>query len=342
MNVVLQQNIRDFTQSFELSHRLSHSRFLITGCTGLIGSILAHSLLAIKQDIDIIAPVRNIKKGVDLFDEAELKNIHFIECDLSQFDYSEIGTIDYIVHCAAPTSSQFFVEHPVDTFDIIYQATRNLLEFSRKSEVKSFVYLSSLEVYGTITDDSILVTEDIQGYLEPMAVRSSYPMAKRATENLCCLYASEYGVNVKVARLTQTTGAGVSNDDNRVIVQFCRLAVQDKDIILHSSGNAARPYCYTMDAISAILYILLNGNNGQAYNVANEDSYISAKDLALYIQKKINPNIKVKLEINNEMGYAPETKLRLSTNKLCALGWKPKYSICQILDNLKKSILLED
>ena len=61
-----------------------------------------------------------------------------------------------------------------------------------------------------------------------------------------------------------------------------------------------------------------------------------------YIQKKINPNIKVKLEINNEMGYAPETKLRLSTNKLCALGWKPKYSICQILDNLKKSILLED
>lgn len=249
MNVVLQQNIRDFTQSFELSHRLSHSRFLITGCTGLIGSILAHSLLAIKQDIDIIAPVRNIKKGVDLFDEAELKNIHFIECDLSQFDYSEIGTIDYIVHCAAPTSSQFFVEHPVETFDIIYQATRNLLEFSRKSEVKSFVYLSSLEVYGTITDDSILVTEDIQGYLEPMAVRSSYPMAKRATENLCCLYASEYGVNVKVARLTQTTGAGVSNDDNRVIVQFCRLAVQDKDIILHSSGNAARPYCYTMDAM---------------------------------------------------------------------------------------------
>ena len=160
------------------------------------------------------------------------------------------------------------------------------MEFSRKSEVKSFVYLSSLEVYGTITDDSILVTEDIQGYLEPMAVRSSYPMAKRATENLCCLYASEYGVNVKVARLTQTTGAGVSNDDNRVIVQFCRLAVQDKDIILHSSGNAARPYCYTMDAISAILYILLNGNNGQAYNVANEDSYISAKRFGIIYTKK--------------------------------------------------------
>ena len=84
----------------------------------------------------------------------------------------------------------------------------------------------------------------------------------------------------------------MSNDDNRVIVQFCRLAVQDKDIILHSSGNAARPYCYTMDAISAILYILLNGNNGQAYNVANEDSYISAKDLALYIQK-INQILKL-------------------------------------------------
>lgn len=83
-----------------------------------------------------------------------------------------------------------------------------LLKYAASSDIKGFVFLSSLEVYGTIIDDNEPVTEDVQGYLDPMSVRSSYPMAKRAAENLCCLYADEYNVPVKVARLTQTTGAG--------------------------------------------------------------------------------------------------------------------------------------
>ncbi len=338
MNESLKQDIINFVETFELSYRLAESTFLITGSTGLIGSILIHSLIALNRDIHIIAPVRNVEKGKDLFDDDELKWIRFVECDLTSYDYSDIHDVNYIIHCAAPTSSKFFVEYPVETFNVIYQATYRLLEYARSKAIKSFVYLSSLEVYGTIMDDSSLVTEDVQGYVNPMEVRSSYPMAKRAAENLCCLYAKEYGVNVKVARLTQTTGAGVSDNDNRVIVQFCRLAAQGNDIVLHSRGNSARPYCYTMDAISAILYILLKGFCGHAYNVANEDSYISAKDLALYIQKNFNPDISVKHKISYDMGYAQETRLRLSTKKLHSLGWENKYSLYQILDNLIKSI----
>ncbi len=338
MNEVLKQDIIDFARTFELANRLEKSFFLITGSTGLIGSILIHSLLALNKDINIIAPVRNVDKAKNVFNEKELNKIQFIECDLINYDYGNIQQVDYIVHCAAPTSSKFFVEYPVETFNIIYQATYHLLEFAKLKTIKGFVYLSSLEVYGTITDDSSFVTEDVQGYLDPMVVRSSYPMAKRAAENLCCLYAKEYGVNVKVARLTQTTGAGVSENDNRIIVQFCRLAADNKDIILHTSGTAARPYCYTMDAISAILYILINGENGQAYNVANEESYISAKDLAFYVQNKFAPHINVKSEVAKNMGYAPETCLKLSTEKLRSLGWSTRYSLYQIIDNLIRSM----
>lgn len=338
MNTILKQDIEDFVQSFKLSNRLSHAKFLITGATGLIGSILIHTLIALKQDIHIVAPLRNIKKGRDLFSEMELCYIQFVECDLAKYDYSHIHGIDYLIHCAAPTSSIFFVEHPVETFNIIYQSTYQLLEYAKSNQIKGFVYLSSLEVYGNITDDSTLITENMQGYLDPTATRSSYPMAKRATENLCCLYAAEYGVNVKIARLTQTTGAGISEDDNRVIVQFCRLASQNKDIILHTSGNAARPYCYTIDSISAILYILLNGQSGKAYNVANENSYISAKELAIYIKDNFNKDIHVRFELNDGMGYAPETKLKLSTKKLRSIGWTPQYSLYRIIDNLIKSL----
>lgn len=338
MDTILQHDIEDFVRSFKLSDRLSHTRFLITGATGLIGSVLIHTLIALKQNIHIVAPLRNIKKGYALFSEMELSYIQFVECDLVKYDYNHIQDIDYLIHCAAPTSSIFFVEHPVETFNIIYQSTYRLLEYAKSTKVKGFVYLSSLEVYGVITDDSIFVTENMQGYLAPLAIRSSYPMAKRATENLCSLYATEYGVNVKIARLTQTTGAGISDDDNRVIVQFCRLASQNKDIILHTSGNAARPYCYTMDCISAVLYILLNGQSGEAYNVANQNSYISAKDLAIYIKDNFNKNIHVRVELNEGMGYAPETRLKLSTEKLRSIGWTPQYSLYQIIDNLIKSL----
>jgi nucleoside-diphosphate-sugar epimerase len=159
-------------------------------------------------------------------------------------------------------------------------------------------------------------------------------MAKRAAENLCHLYAKEYGIPAKIVRLTQTTGAGIAKDDNRVIAQFTRLIVNNQDIVLNTTGDAARPYCYTTDAISAILFVLLQGKSGEAYNVANEDTYISARGMAEFLQKNFNNSIKVKVELKENMGYPPTTKLRLSSSKLRELGWEPKYGLKEIFERL--------
>lgn len=336
MNKIQEQDIFEFSQQFALSEQLTNSTFLITGATGLIGSTLIHCLFALEKEIKVIAPVRNAEKAKAMFPTDELTNIQLIEGDIVKYDYSQLSNIDYIVHCAAPTASKFFVEHPVETFNIILDGTKVLLEYAKENPIKGFVYLSSLEVYGEIHDDSTPVTEDIQGYLDVMSVRSSYPMAKRAVENLCCLYAAEYNVPVMVARLTQTTGAGIAKDDNRVIAQFARLASQGQDIILHTTGEAARPYCYTTDAISAILYIILRGKKGEAYNVANEETYISARGMAEYLLNNFNPNIQVRVELNKNMGYAPATKQKLSTAKLRKLGWNPNYSLNMILNRIIK------
>ena len=334
MNNVVCEDVLNFAKSFDLSDRLEKTTFLITGSTGLIGSSLIRCLLALDRQVNILAPVRNLKKAESLFDESQLEKIHFIECDITQYDYAQLGHIDYIVHCAAPTSSKFFVEHPVETFEIIVDGTKTMLQLARQKQVKGMVYLSSLEVYGETLDDSVAIDENFQGYLDPVSVRSSYPMAKRATENLCSLYAAEYGVPVKVARLTQTTGAGIAKDDNRIIAQFARLAAQGNDIVLHSTGESARPYCYVTDAISALLYILLKGEKGECYNVANEATYISAKDMAEFVCKNVNPNIQVKIEIDESQGYAPPTKLRLDTAKLRKLAWQPKYGLKDMFDRL--------
>ena len=106
--------------------------------------------------------------------------------------------------------------------------------------------------------------------------------------------------------------------------------------MLHTKGESAKPYCYTTDCVSAILYILLNGEKGEAYNVANSDTYISIIDLAGYMKEQFNPSISVRMELTDNMGYAPVTKLRLSTDKLEKLGWKPKVGKKEMFERLIK------
>ena len=323
-----------FAKHFDLTDRLREASFLITGATGLIGSSLIRCLLALDVGIKIIAPVRNRNKAEALFDELQKQDIHFIECDFTQYDYGQIGGVNYIIHCAAPTSSKFFVEHPVETFGAIMDGTKKMLDLACQKKVKGIVYLSSMESYGRILDDSTAVTENVQGYIDPTAVRSSYSMGKRAAETLCCLYASQYGVPVKVARLAQSTGAGFAADDNRFIVQFAKKAFYNQDIVLFSTGESALPCCYITDCVSAILYILLRGNAAECYNVANENTYISVKDLAYFVQRNINPKVSVQMCIDATKGYAATTKLRLDTQKLRDLGWLPRYDLSRIFEQL--------
>lgn len=327
-----QEDIQEFVRTFALADELANTSFMITGATGLIGSSLIRCLLALDKGIRIIAPVRNKEKAMGMFDDL-FHRVKWMECDLASYDFDQVGKVDYVIHCAAPTSSKFFVDCPVETIRVIYEATVSLLNYARRQNVKGFVYLSSLEVYGSGLPDT-KITENMQGYWDVMNIRSSYPVAKRAVENLCCAYASEYGVPVKMARLTQTTGPGIAKDDNRVVAQFARLAAKGEDIVLHTTGESARPYCYTMDCVSALLYILLKGKNGEAYNVANESTYISARGMAEFLRDNFNSAIDVRVELNDNMGYAPVSKLDLSTMKLRALGWQPRYDMKQLFERL--------
>lgn len=331
MNSVLSNDIEQFVASFPFRQELRDKKVFVTGATGLIGSTLIHCLLALDENIRIIAPVRNVAKLKAIFEDGYDK-IDAIECDLETYDYDTIGEVDYIFHFAAPTASNFMVTHPVETANAIYGITDKLLRYARAHKVLGFVFLSSMEVYGSGLEG--IITEDMQGYLDIQNVRSSYPIAKRAAENLCYLYAKEYAVPVKIARLTQTTGPGVDASDNRMINQFVRLASLKQDIILHSIGESARPSCYTFDCINALLYIVLKGNDGDVYNIANPETYISVRGLAEYIRDNFALSIQVVIDINDNMGYASPSKLNLSTVKLEALGWKPQYNLHDLIQRM--------
>lgn len=338
MNQIQQEDIREFAKSFKLQGDLSGSRFLVTGATGLIGSTMVHCLLALDKEIEITCPVRSIEKAKAMFEEA-FDKVHFVECDLLTYinGLSTDDCFQYIVHCASPTAGKYMTDHPVETYLLAIDTTKAILEYARKANIEGMVYVSSLEYYGQNDNDNV-ITEEFQGYVDASRARSSYPMGKRAAEYLCTAYALEHGVPAKIARLTQTFGAGVAPDDNRVFAQFARSVMAGTDIVLHTTGESAKPYCYTTDCISAILYILLKGQRGDAYNVANDETYITIRDMAEFLRERFNTNIKVVVESHPEMGYAPVTKLHLSAEKLKVLGWEPKYDLKEMFGRLMKSL----
>lgn len=343
MNNILKEDIQLFASRFTLATELEGKTIAVTGSTGLLGACMVHCLLALKAqrgvNLHVVAIARNMEKAVRLFGE-EREELSYYQYDFSSTEpFQPKKKEDYLFHFAAPTASKDFVEKPVETMNTIYMGMQNILNYAEQAKLESLVLASTLEIYGTITDDSTPLTEDKQGYLDPMATRSSYPLAKRAAEGLCHNYAVEKQVKVKVARLAQTFGAGVSTQDNRVFAQFARSVIHNEDIILHTTGELSRCYCYTTDAISAMLYILLKGEDGTAYNVANEATYISILQMAELVAETFNPDhVHVVIEKQEGLGYSPTTKLHLDTQRIQTLGWTPYYNMKDMFGRLIASM----
>ena len=263
------EDIEFFAQRFPLAEQLQGKHFVITGATGLLGRCLVRCLLALKRmrniDISITAVVRNKDKAISLFGDENPALTYYVY-DFSQgrtFCPSSSGA-SYLVHLASPTASKYFIDSPVETLNTVFKGMDAVLQYARSANIESLVEVSTLEVYGTVLDDNKPLYEKDQGYIDVLSTRSSYPMAKRAAECLCLSYAKEYGTPAKIVRLAQTFGAGVAKDDNRVFAQFARNIINNQPIILHTRGELRRCYCYTVDAISAILYVLLKGQDGRA------------------------------------------------------------------------------
>lgn len=301
------------------------NRFLITGATGLIGKAIVTRLL--EQNVEkVVAVVRNMRRAKKIFGNSE--RIQYIEADIQTLSIQEYN-VDYIIHAAANTSSKDFVENPLDIINTTIEGTRKMLEIARISHVKGFVFLSSMEVYGTpATDEKI--DESHGTDLNTMAIRSCYPESKRLCENLCIAYQAQYGVPIKVVRLTQTFGPGVNYEDGRVFAEFARCVIENRNIILKTKGETKRSYLYTTDAADAILTVALKGKSGEAYNAANEETYCSIYEMAEMVSKRC-ANGKIEIIIDetevSKMGYAPTLHMNLSTNKLKGLGWKPTVGL---------------
>ncbi|MBO7496349.1 MAG: NAD-dependent epimerase/dehydratase family protein [Salinivirgaceae bacterium] len=324
--MILQEDIKIITADKNIAwNKLFNAKILVTGATGLIGSLCIRTLLAIDIPLQIYALVRDIQKAKSLFGD----KVNYIVGDVRNPLEDEI-IVDFIIHCASNTKSKLMVDAPVDTLDIAISGTKNILNYANKCKIKSMAYLSSMEVYGITTATQNPVSEDKLGFIDLTSARSSYSEGKRAAECLCMCYYHQYKLPVKIVRLALTFGAGIPLSDNRVSMQFANSVISGKDIILHTAGKSISNFCYTTDTVRGIFTILLNGEDGQSYNVCNDNETRSISEIAELVVREIAENaIKVDYDIpqNKNFGYAPDVLLRLTSAKLNKLGWRATVNL---------------
>lgn len=306
-----------------------NSTVAITGATGLIGAHFVGKLIRLNEDASldchIVLFVRNIEKAVDLFGKKPF--LSFVEWDMDRELSCQERSIDYFLHAASPTSSQGFLDSPVEVIDATYFAAKNVLDFSTRANVRKILFLSTMEVYGEVDHE---VSESEFGSLDPMVLRNCYPESKRLAECLCASFAREYGTHSCVLRLAQTFGPGVSKDDKRVFAEFARNAIDSQDIVLFSDGKKRNSYLSLDDAIEAIAFVFVFGADGEAYNAANNATYCSIFEMAEMVLRNFGGTDSRVLFGNDEQranSFRKSSDLRLDTTKLESLGWKPTQGL---------------
>ncbi|WP_283804208.1 NAD-dependent epimerase/dehydratase family protein [Campylobacter jejuni] len=330
MNEILKKRLKLLKNNFGTHiNKIANKKILITGANGYIGSILT---LILHGNAKLYCLVRNKDKMIDRFQEicGDIDKIGIYE-DL----YKIQDKIDIVIHCAAPTQSDFFIENPIDTVDIIYTNTKNILDFSKKNNVEKIIFLSTMEIYGDVIGDNIV--EDDIGKFSVTNIRNSYPLAKQISEFMVHSYSKKYPLSTAIVRLTQAIGPTAQINDNRVYMDFIRSAIKKSQITLFTKGETKREYIDVFDVATAIIFVMCEKKMFEIYNISNPNIFISIYDLAKTISAKLNVQVVFDLQRDTSQ-YLPSFSRRLNSKKIYQLGWTPLFDLNQSLDDMIKYI----
>lgn len=313
--------------------KLKDASVLLSGSTGMFGSLLIDVIMTKIEtglNCNIYGVNRDLKKAEERFDRwLGNEKLHLIGHDVNEpLLLEDLGKIDYVLHLASNTHPIQYATDPIGTITTNIIGVQNMLELTVRHDASRFMFVSSNEVYGENRGDTELFEEDYCGYIDCNTLRAGYPESKRCSEALCQAYKVQKGLDVVIARPTRSYGPTMQFSDTKAISQFIKKGLSGEDIVLKSAGTQLYSYTYMADAVSGLLTVLLKGENGEAFNIADEGSDLTLKDLAQMIADMSGS--KVVFEVPDAIeaaGYSKATKARLSGNKLKKLGWKPGCTI---------------
>jgi dTDP-glucose 4,6-dehydratase/UDP-glucuronate decarboxylase len=265
---------------------------LITGAAGFLGYYLVQGALSWNDHhgrgarIRVIASDNFVRGRPDWLSAIDRRpDLKVLTHDVTTPLPDDIGPIEYIIHAAGIASPIIYRRLPIETMDANVNGLRLLLERSRRQSqeghrVKGFLFYSSSEIYGDPLPQFIPTAEDYRGNVSCTGPRACYDESKRYGETLCVNFAAVHGVPTRQARPFNNYGPGLKITDGRVIPDFSRCILDDKDIVMLSDGSPKRTFCYAADAIVGYYKVLVRGRDGEPYNIGTESPEISMRELA--------------------------------------------------------------
>ena len=307
---------------------LSGKTVMITGATGMIGSCLVDALAVWNQKqktpCRIVALSRRESTAKERFSYCwDAPYFQFIEQDICKEPQNWPEKIDYIVHAASNADPKNFAKAPVDTLVANVMGTNFLLRYGLRHGMNRFLYVSSGEMYGQPDAQQHDFTEVYCGPIDYSVSRACYPAGKRAAEVLCQSYISQYGIDAVIVRPCHVFGPTMTRSDSRAVSEFLRNAVLGEKIAMKSAGLVERSHCYVVDAADAIFTVLLHGESGNAYNIADPACQMTIRDFAKLSAEAGNCQIVFENPSDLEIkGYSKVSRSVLDSAKLQKLGWK--------------------
>ncbi len=315
-------------------NKLSGKSLLITGAAGMIGSCFIDVIMKKNREslnCKVYALGRSAEKAKKRFAYcAHSGNFEFLQHDINKPIEFELGSVNYILHLASNTHPVAYSGDPIGTITTNIIGTNNLLKYAVKHKTERFVFASSVEIYGENCGDAEKFDESYFGYIDCNTLRAGYPESKRCGEALCQAYKKQFGLDVVIPRFARVYGPTMLMSDTKASSQFILKAVAGEDIVLKSAGEQYYSYTHVVDAVSGLFTVLLKGESGEAYNIADGKSDIRLKDFARLCSETAGTKVVFDIPDESEAaGYSKATKARLDGRKLESLGWQPIYAIGQ-------------
>ncbi len=315
--------------------KLVDKTIVLSGATGLVGSFLIDVLMYRNvthgDRINIVGLGRSRDRIYSRFDLSGDGNLfRAIEQDVNDDLSDELKGVkaDYVLHLASNTHPLQYSNDPIGTVITNIIGLKNMLDYAAGIKAERFVFASSVEVYGENRGDTEYFDEEYLGYINCNTLRAGYPESKRAGEALCQAYIKQRELDVVIPRLSRTYGPSMLKSDTKAISQFIKKGVDREDIILKSEGTQLYSYSYVADAVSGLLYCMLLGKTGEAYNIADPDSDITLRDMAALIAEYVGKKVVFELpDAAEAAGYSKATKAILDSSKLKTLGWRAEYDM---------------
>jgi len=247
-------------------------KILVTGGAGFLGSHLCEKLLSNGHEV---VALDNLVTGSKSNITHLLSNskFEFIRHDVTFPVYLEV---EGIFNLACPASPKKYQSDPVQTLKTSVHGAINLLGLAKRTKAK-ILQASTSEIYG---DPKVSPqTETYWGNVNPIGIRSCYDEGKRAAETLFSDYHRQYNLDIRIARIFNTYGPKMSEDDGRVVSNFIVQALNNHPITIYGDGNQTRSFCYVDDLISGLIKLFDQPGVTTPINLGNPGA-INMKDLA--------------------------------------------------------------